>query len=481
MRRSRFLLRFALLLVATPLLAAAAAAPQLPDPGHVPVSKEQQVQLGQQAVAEVYKQMPVLPDSDPLVQYVRQLGRRLESQIPQDVSWPYNFHVVQQKEVNAFALPGGPIFINVGTITTADNEAQLAGVMAHEMSHVYMQHSIKQMEKSQTLGVFAGILGAILPGTAAGNLARLGIQIGAGSLSLKYSRGDESQADAVGAIIMYKAGYDPKQLALFFQKLEQEGGGRGPSFLSDHPNPGNRLQAIQREVRDWPREDYRTTSADFNSARQRAQSIRAYTAQEIQTGAKSGQWAQQNQHSGATPPNLPASSGGPNGGGVGNVPYSTVRPSDSFKQLNQGDFSIAYPSNWQAGNGQGGILIAPESGVANNSIAYGVLISAGQDQNAQTLDQATQDLIQGLLQQNQGMRAGGLSRINVNGVEGRQATLTGTSPIQRNGQAVAERDWLVTVPRSQGGLFYLIFISPEPDFRSLQPTYERMLRSLQVQ
>jgi Zn-dependent protease with chaperone function len=479
MTRRRHLLRFALLLV-TPLLLAQAA-PQLPDPGRVSVSKAQQIQLGQQVVAEVYKQMPVLPDSDPLTRYVQQLGRRLEAQIPQDVSWPYNFHVVQQKEVNAFALPGGPVFINVGTITAADNEAELAGVMAHEMSHVYMQHSIKQMQKSQTLGVLAGILGAILPGNTAGNLGRMGIQLGAGVMSLKYSRGDEAQADAVGAILMYKAGYNPKMLAAFFEKLESEGGRGGPQFLSDHPNPGNRMEAIVRETESWPPENYLANSSnEFASMHQRAGSIRAYTAQEISNGAKQGIWARQNQSSGATPPNLPASSGG-GAADVGNVSYSQVRPSSSFRQLNQGDFSIGYPSNWQAGNGQNGILIAPPSGVGQNAIAYGVLIGEGQDQNARTLDQATQDLIQNIQQQNQGLRAGSISGINVNGVQGRQAMLSGTSPVQRNGQTVAERDWLVTLPRSQGGLLYLIFIAPDPDFRSLQPTYQKMLRSLQVQ
>jgi len=407
--------------------------------------------------------------------------------IPQDVSWPYQFHVIQQKEINAFALPGGPVFINVGTIQAADNEAQLAGVMAHEMSHVYMQHSVKQMGKSQTLAGLAGILGAILPGSTAGNLARLGIRMRAGTLSLNYSRNDEAQADATGAIIAYRAGYNPKGMADFFQKLESEGGGRGPQFLSDHPNPGNREQAIEKEIQNWPPENYRASSAEFAGARQRSNSIRAYTAQEIDSGAKQGTWASQNQHSGATPPNLPGSSSGPNGqspqgsGDISNISLSQVRPSKSFTQFNQGDFAISYPNNWQAGNGQGGILIAPPAGVGSNAIAYGVLIGSGQDQNASSLDQATQDLVQSLQQQNSGMQtASQISSISVNGIEGRQIYLSGPSPVQRNGRQLAERDWLVTVPRSQGGLMYLIFIAPQNDFRQLQPTYQKMLRSLQV-
>src|SRR2546430_16941012 len=98
---------------------AVAGAPQLPDPGTVPVSKQQQEQLGLKAMSEVYQQMPVLPDSNPVTQYVQQLGRRLVQVIPQQNSWPYQFHVIPQKDVNAFALPGGPIFINVGKIGRA--------------------------------------------------------------------------------------------------------------------------------------------------------------------------------------------------------------------------------------------------------------------------------------------------------------------------------------------------------------------------
>ena len=111
--------------------------PTFPDPGHT-LSRDQQIQLGLQSAAEVYKQMPVLPDNSPETQYVRQLGKRLVATIPPEHSWPFEFHVIAQKEINAFALPGGETFVNLGTITAAANEAQLAGVMGHEMSHVYI-------------------------------------------------------------------------------------------------------------------------------------------------------------------------------------------------------------------------------------------------------------------------------------------------------------------------------------------------------
>jgi predicted Zn-dependent protease len=271
--------------------------PQLPDPGNTGVSKEQQEQLGQQTAAEVYKQMPVLPDSSAETQYVQQLGKKLVSVIPAENSWPYQFHVVPQKEINAFALPGGPIFVNIGTVTAAADEAQLAGVMAHEISHVYMQHSIKQLKKQQLQQGLVGILGAVLGQSngAAASLARLGIGIGSGMLSLKYSRGDEAQADSVGAILMYRVGYPPVELAQFFQTLEQQGGASGPNFLSDHPNPGNRVAAIQQEIQGWPPVNTQVNNQAFQRVKDKAQGVRAYTAQEIAQGAKDNTWAKQNE------------------------------------------------------------------------------------------------------------------------------------------------------------------------------------------
>jgi len=475
---------FAVFLALQPSLAAVSE-PQLPDPGTPKaISKQQQEQLGLKAMGEVYQQFPVLPDSDPLARYVQQLGKRLVAVIPQQYSWPYQFHVIPQKEINAFALPGGPLFVNVGAIQAADNEAELAGVMAHEMAHVYMQHSAKQMPKQAVAQVFAGLLGALLPGGVGGNLARLGIQFGAGTILMKYSRTDEAQADAVGAIIMYKAGYNPRALADFFQKLEKQSGGGGPQFLSDHPNPGNRTQAINNEVRNWPPKSFVSDSANFASAKQQASRTRVYTAQEIAAGAKQGVWAQQNQRNGAVPRTLGDSSGGttpsPSGGAM-DISYTQIRPSNRFTTLQQNDFSISYPDNWKPVNGNGSITIAPPAGVSGDSIAYGMQIGAARDPNAQSLDQATQDLIQNLQQSNPGMRASGnINRIQINGLEARSVYLASTSPVQRSGQPLPERDWLVTVARPQGGLLYLIFVSPETDFNQLRPTFEKMLDSLQV-
>ncbi len=469
------------LLLALPLESLAATTePQLPDPGNPGMNKEQQEQFGLQAMAQVYQQMPVLPDSSPMTQYIQQLGKKLEAVIPPDHNWPYQFHVIPASDINAFALPGGPMFVNVGAIQAADNEAELVGVMAHEMSHVYMQHSAKQAPKAGVAQVIAGLAGAVLGGSSIGRLAAMGIQFGAGTMLMKYSREDESQADATGAIIMYKAGYNPKAMADFFTKLEQKYGGGGPQFLSDHPNPGNRQAAIEKEIAEWPPKTYTTSSDAFTKAKQEASSSKTYSAQEIDAGAKNGTWAQQNKKNGAVPANLPAAAGSSDNGTLANVSLKQVKPSGNFKQLQQNGFSISYPDNWQTGSGQNGVVIGPQQGVSQSGIAYGVMISAAQT-NGGSLDQDTQQLIQGLVQSNPGMKAdGNPSSINVGGTQGRSIYLTGTSPVQQNGRPVPERDWLVTLPDSQNGLMYLVFVAPQKDFNQLKPTYQKMLNGLQL-
>jgi predicted Zn-dependent protease len=302
----RELLWLSVLLLATQAYPQSSS-PEFPDPGNAHMSRENQRTLGLQAASQVYEQMPILPDNSPETQYIRQLGQKLVANIPPQRSWPFEFHVVAQKEINAFALPGGPMFVNIGTITAAANEAELAGVMAHEMSHVYMQHSAKQAHKAETTGILAGIaeatLGATEGGKAGGMVGQLGdmgIQMGSQGFMLKYSRSDESQADAVGAMILYKAGYNPQALANFFKTLEAQGGKAPPQWLSDHPDPGNREQAIEKEIRNWPPKNYASDSPAFQKARQQAMGVKAYTGQEIAQGAKSGAWAALNKKNGAT-------------------------------------------------------------------------------------------------------------------------------------------------------------------------------------
>ncbi len=145
---------------------------------------------------------------------------------------------------------------------------------------------------------------------------------------------------------------------------------------------------------------------------------------------------------------------------------------------------MEYPSNWQPLQDQqsGAVTFAPQAGVAQNAIAYGVIVAAFQAANASSIDQATQQLISQLQQQNPGMRtAGNLQKIRVNGIQGRSVDLLGQSPITgANGQPLQERDWLVTLPAGNGAAVSIIFVAPERDFARLRPTYEQMLRSFHL-
>ncbi|HVV48005.1 MAG TPA: M48 family metalloprotease, partial [Bryobacteraceae bacterium] len=150
-------------------------------------STQQQIELGDKAKAQVYQNTPVLPDSSPATQYIAELGKRLTVSAP-GYRWPYNFHVANAADINAFALPGGSVFVNLGAIQAAETEAQLAGVMAHEISHVVLQHSACNAEKQQRVGILAGIgqlAAGVLLGSNAAGVVQQGIGLTAGLTFLK--------------------------------------------------------------------------------------------------------------------------------------------------------------------------------------------------------------------------------------------------------------------------------------------------------
>ncbi|HWC19975.1 MAG TPA: M48 family metallopeptidase [Terriglobales bacterium] len=460
------------------------AGPQFPNPGKTGMSREDQHALGLQAAAEVYKQMPVLPDSSPETQYIRRLGQKLVATIPPEYSWPFEFHVVAQKEINAFALPGGPMFVNIGTITAAASEAELAGVMGHEMAHVYMQHSAKQAGKAQwtqgLAGLASGVLGATTGGMV-GQLAQYGIQFGAQGLMLKYSRSDESQADAVGTIILYKAGYNPQAMANFFKTLESEGGGSPPQWLSDHPNPGNRQIAIEKEISNWPAVNYAGESAAFQKVRQHAASVKAYTGQEIAAGAKSGQWAAINQKNGAAL-SAPVASAATGKAPVAAVSLESVLPSQQMVATDLRLMKIARPNNWSVTmpQQQGDyVTIAPKAGVTSNGVGYGVLINAAKSKGqGMSLDEITTQLIQDM-QRTAGVKPVSKAQaIGVNGIQGRSVMMQSVSPISSAQGEQVERDWLVAIPHENDTVIFFIFVAPQSEFDRFRPTYEAMLKSV---
>jgi predicted Zn-dependent protease len=231
------------------------------------------VQAGREAAAQVEKELPILRD-ETVTAYVDTIGRRILSATPskyRHAEFRYTFKVVDAKEINAFALPGGPTYFNSGMIIAAGNEAQVAGVMAHEISHVLLRHGTAQATKATpyALGQLAGaILGAIVGGKK-GELITEGTQLGIGAAFLRFPREYEKQADLLGAQLMARAGYDPREMANMFRTIAASSGSGGPEWLSDHPDPGNRYEYVMEEAARLRVRHPVAATADFQAIRQR--------------------------------------------------------------------------------------------------------------------------------------------------------------------------------------------------------------------
>ncbi len=255
-------MRRRVLLLATTAVLWCAQGPTKLKPGFNLFSREQDIRLGKEAAAEIAKQVHVIHHRE-LDGYLDGLGGRLASQ-PQAGGFPYSFSLVHDKAVNAFALPGGPTFVHTALVLSADNEYELAGVIAHEIAHVALRHGTNQASKANLIALPA-LLAAAAVGddSLLGQLTQIGIGVGANSVLLRYSRNAERDADLLGAQIMAGAGYDPVAMARFFQKLEGEGKRGGWQFFSDHPNPGNRVKAVEREIGNLPRRAYDADTRQF--------------------------------------------------------------------------------------------------------------------------------------------------------------------------------------------------------------------------
>jgi beta-barrel assembly-enhancing protease len=234
-------------------------------PGWNIFSIDQDIQLGMEAAAQLEKQYPIVDDAQ-VQAYAAEIGGVLAAQ-PQAGKFPYTFKVIADDNVNAFALPGGPTFVYTGLILAVENEAQLAGVIAHEISHCALRHGTNQASKARLLQLPAALAGGML-----GQLSQAGIGLGLNGVLLKYSRNAESDADLNGAQMMAAAGYNPLEMARFFEKLEAS---PRPAFLSSHPNPGNRTKAIERQLQDMPRRDYAANTGKFAAMQSRVSRIPA--------------------------------------------------------------------------------------------------------------------------------------------------------------------------------------------------------------
>ena len=422
------------------------------------------VKLGRDYSAQVEKQMPVLNDAES-TRYLQNIGRRLANSIPnqfQHSEFEYNFKIINARDINAFALPGGPMYVNRGMIEAAKNEGELAGVMAHELSHVALRHSTAQATKqssplNQVLGIGSILGGAILGGQAG---AAIGQTIYQSVFVLPYSRDYETQADTLGAQIMSNAGYDPRDLANVFRTIEaQSGGNRAPEFLSTHPNPENRYENINREA-----QLLRVSSNPIKNTREfeRVQSKlrglpRAPSNEEIERNAQ----------------NNPQ----PNPTANGRYESRVQLPASRTQTYSGGNFlQMNVPTNWEVFEDQASVTFAPQGAYGKDGITHGALVGLVQTQN-RDLQQATEEYVNGLLQSNDYLRQqSNYSRTSIGGRNAYATTLAGRSPITGRTEIVT----MYTTQLRNGQLLYVAMVAPENESSSYNNTFRNLLRSIRL-
>jgi len=455
-------LPLAFLLSATVLASQTQITP--PDNKYTPA---QDVELGLQAAQEARQQMPVMRD-DAVTSYVEDIGRRLTAAIRPDLRHPefrYSFEVINVREINAFALPGGPMFVNRGMIEAAKTEGEVAGVMAHEISHVALRHGTAQASKATKyeIGQVAGaVLGAIIGG-GWGQVISQGTQFGLGAAFMRFSREFERQADIEGSHIMARAGYDPRDMANMFKTIEKQSGSGGPQWLSDHPNPGDRSDYITREAQMLRVENPIRDTRAFDQVRAHLRQLPPAPTTEQATKNRSGR---------------PTGTSGRDTG----VPTGRVDPPSSrFRTYNEGNlFQVSVPANWQEIQSSSTVTFAPSGAYGQNNgqtvFTHGVEFGMGRNET-HDLQTATDELIQSLASGNPGLsRASGYDRVNVANRRGLRTVLRNRSEVTGQDEGIQ----LVTTQMQDGNLFYAIGVAPASDFSYYQRVFDRVIGSLQL-
>lgn len=437
-----------------------------------PYDVNKDVELGRQAAQEVERQLPALNDRD-VQDYVERIGGRLAESIPAEYRHPefqYRYTVVDVKDVNAFALPGGFTYVNRGLIETAQNEAQLAGVIAHEISHVALRHGTAQAAKAQKyqVGSILGQIAGAVIGGGAGQVIGGVAQLGVGVAFLRFSREYERQADTLGAQIMANAGYDPRELANMFRILEQLGGGGGPEFMSDHPNPGNRFEAINREAQMLRVTNPIRNTNEFSLAQRRLRDMpRARSMEEI---ARSGQRNPQNTR-------YPDQGRYPDEGQIGRVDY----PSSRYRTVSAGNaLRLQVPENWRQLSGNNELTFVPEGAygqvqgqfVFTHGVQVGVTRADGNN-----LRQATDQYISELTQGNRNLRASsGYRRELVGNRDGLSIVLSNFNEVTRRNEVIT----VYTTRLRNGDLFYMVAVAPRDEYGSYQRVFQNIVRTVEL-
>jgi len=425
-------------------------------PGWNMFSPQQDVQVGRQAATDAARKLPMCnsPRADA---YLTQLGKRLVAHLnTSGVEYPWEFHCVNDRSINAFALPGGFVFVNRGAIEAADNEAELAAVMAHELSHVALRHGTNQATKAQAAQAGVGFFGALFGGSTGGALLTQLGSFTAGGVLLKYSRSAETQADVMGTQALYDSGYDPRAMAQFFEKLNQETKGKNPpQFLSDHPNPENRLERVDEEIDKLGGvpPNARRDSPEFEAIKREVMKLPV-----VKKGVPRQAAAGGSEPVGPPPP-----------------------PSANATSYQNASVSLQYPDNWkQFGGDESGATFGPEGGVVNDgsghgALAYGLTVGTekGPVVDGNSLENATQQLISELQKTNPNMKVTRAAQsVKLNEQPAMSTYLVNDSP-----GGGKETDWIITVARPEG-IVYFVCTAPQAEFDTYRKACGAVLDSV---
>jgi beta-barrel assembly-enhancing protease len=471
------------LAIAMSLIAGVADAQTKVNPGWNMFSAQQDVEIGAQSATEAERQLPILRDAE-VDAYVNRIGQKLAVNAG-GPKFQYRFRVVNASDINAFALPGGFIYLNRGIIENARNEGEVAGVLAHEIAHSALRHGTHQASKAYAAQAGLQILGGLLGGKVGNNTAQILNTVGGvglNALFLKFSRELETQADVRGAQILAASGYTPADMVSFFNQLAKVDNSKKTTWLSHHPAPPDRQARIEKE-RQLLKEPATPTQnvAQLNTIKNE---LRAHG-----TARTSSQIAQSQTSAQGNPPMTSS------GTSIGQV----AAPSSSLRKFTNrsGAYAISYPSNWRVYDSGGfGVTIAPEGGVGDaggrTEIVYGLMVNhydpfgnsprsylrEGRTSTSVSMQDATNDLIAQIRQGSPHLRVvtGSGQQLKVDGKTALAATLRGTNPNTR----INERVTLVTRALPDGHLMYVVFVTPEQEASRYSSVLNKVVASLDV-
>ena len=463
-------------------------------PGFNLFSPEQDVEIGRQSAVEAERQLSLLNDRN-VNRFLTGVISKLAPHAP-GARYPYTIKAVNDSSINAFALPGGPMYVNRGLIEAARSESELAGVLAHEMAHVALRHGTHQVSKAYLAQSGLGILGGLL-GKNGGNTSKVLSAVGGAGLNvafLKFGRDAEYQADQLGAEMLAGAGYNPVAMADFFATLRAEQGrdpGRLEQFLSNHPSSADREARIRNQ----------TANLQIGPSREVGgfENVRASLRRLPPAPGRGGARARQE-----TPnqdPRYPENA---------QVDVRIEAPSSRFLRFEQreGLFAIEYPDNWRVYGSDAGyaVSMAPDGGVVDlgngqTALVYGVIINhyepfegetdrrlgssqrnyapfEDNDSYVGSLEDATDDLVRSLIRTNTYLQAdqGQVRRELIDGSPSYSVLLSGRSPI--TGQD--ERVTVVTRALPDGHVLYALSVVPGNSYDPMARAFPQMLRTLTV-